>query len=399
MTRYNFDEVIDRRHTNSSKWDMNTIMFGSEDVLDLWVADMDFPSPEPVVRALRERLEHPLFGYTFPSEGLYEAIVERMQRVFGWKIKKEWIVFNGGVVDGLYSGVQAFTQTGDEVVIQPPVYYPFYAAIKNSGAQVLHNPLSNVNGSYAMDIKGLEALFAPRTSFPVRVPRVKALILCSPHNPVGRVWTPNELQAVAEVCVENDCLIFSDEIHCDLLSKGFKHTVTSTLSEEIEQKTITFMAASKTFNLAGLGTSFAIVPDDKLRKEYQLARAGRNSGNIMGMIALEAAFRYGDNYLHQLNDYLHENYRFFSSFMAEKLPQFRVSRLEGTYLAWVDMRSLNLSVAELQKFIREEARLALDDGYAFGPGGEGFQRFNIACPRSILVEALERLEKAVKNRH
>lgn len=398
MTRYNFDEVIERRNTNSSKWDMNMVMFESEDILDLWVADMDFPCPEPVIKALKERLDHPVLGYTFPSQGLYEAIVERMQRAFGWKIRKEWIVFNGGVVDGLYSAVQAFAQVGDEVIIQPPVYYPFYGAIKNSGAQVLHNPLSCVNGSYAMDVRGLEALFAPRTSFPVRVPRAKALILCSPHNPVGRVWTPNELQSVAEVCVQNDCLIFSDEIHCDLLSKGFKHTVTSTLSEEIEQKTLTFMAASKTFNVAGLGTSFVIIPNDKLRREYQLARAGRNSGNLFGMIALEAAFRYGENYLQQLLDYLHENFTYFSSFISEKLPGFKVTKLEGTYLAWVDMRSLKLSPLELQRFIRENARLALDDGYAFGPGGEGFQRFNLACPRSILTEALERLERAIATR-
>jgi cystathionine beta-lyase len=396
LTKYNFDEVIERRGTNSSKWDMNEIMFGKEDVLDLWVADMDFPCPEPVVRAIRERLEHPLFGYTFPSQGVYEAIVGRMQREFGWKIKKEWIVFNGGVVDGLYSTIQAFTHPGDEVVVQSPVYYPFFGAIKNSGAQVLNNPLKSISGSYYMDVEGLAELFVPRTTFPVRVPKVKAFILCSPHNPVGRVWKPHEIKAAADICVKNDCLILSDEIHAELLMKGHKHTVTATLSEEIEQLSFTYMAASKTFNLAGLGTSFVIIPNDKLRNIYIASRAGRNSGNMMGLIALEAAFRYGDPWLYQLRDYLQGNFDFLKSFIAEKLPQLKLTDLEGTYLAWIDMTGLNLPPLELQRFIRERARLALDDGYAFGPGGEGFQRINIACPRPILKEALERLREAVR---
>jgi cystathionine beta-lyase len=371
-------------------------MFGSEDVLDLWVADMDFACPEPVVRAMRERLEHPLFGYTFPAASLLEAIVERMHREFGWKIKKEWIVFNGGVVDGLYSTLHAFTHPGDEVIIQPPVYYPFLGAIKNTGAQMLANQLKNVNGHYTMDVDNFASHFVPRTSFPLRVPRVKAFILCSPHNPVGRVWNPGELKAVADICVANDCLILSDEIHAELLLKGHKHTVTAMLSEEIADKTITYMAGSKTFNLAGLGTSFAIVQNDKLRKEYVASRAGRNSGNLMGMIALEAAFRYGDPWLHQMRDYLQGNYEFFKSFVETRIPQLKVTNLEGSYLLWVDMSALGLGPLDLQKFIREEARLALDDGYAFGAGGEGFQRFNLATPRSILREALERLEKAVK---
>ncbi|HHW98735.1 MAG TPA: putative C-S lyase [Firmicutes bacterium] len=393
--QYNFDQIIDRRHTNSSKHDNNAVMFGREDVLDLWVADMDFPVPTPVAEAIKKRAEHPIYGYTFPPASLYEAIVERVDRLYGWKIKKEWIIFNAGVVNGLYSAVEAFSHRGDELIVQPPVYYPFFGAIKNTGRQVIHNPLKEVNGRYEMDFEGLEKLFEVRTSFPVRMPRIKALVLCSPHNPVGRVWTKEELQRLAEICVKHNCLIFSDEIHCDLLAPGVEHTVTATLSPEIEQHTITFMSASKTFNIAGLATSFVIIPNDELRQRYVAARAGHNSGNVFGFVATEAALTQCDDYLEQLRAYLHENYRFFSEFIAERLPMLRVANLEGTYLAWVDMRQLGMSPLELQTFMREKARLALDDGYAFGPGGEGFQRFNLACPRSIVEEALLRLEKAI----
>ncbi|NLW16728.1 MAG: putative C-S lyase [Firmicutes bacterium] len=393
--QYNFDQLIDRRNTNSSKHDNNRVMFGREDVLELWVADMDFPAPAPVVEAIKKRAEHPIYGYTFPPASLYEAIVNRLDRLYGWKIKKEWIVFNAGVVNGLYSAVEAFTQRGDELIVQPPVYYPFYGAIKNTGRQVIHNPLREVDGRYEMDFEGLEKLFEVRTSFPVRTPRIRALILCSPHNPVGRVWTKEELERLAEICVKNNCLIFSDEIHCELLAPGAEHTVTASLSSEIEQRTITFMSASKTFNIAGLATSFVIIPNDELRQRYIAARAGHNSGNLFGFVATEAALTQCDDYLEQLRNYLHENYKFFREFINTRLPQLRVAEMEGTYLAWVDMRQLGMDPLELQDFIRNKARLALDDGYAFGPGGEGFQRFNLACPRSIVEEALLRLEKAI----
>jgi len=394
VPRYNFDQVIDRKNTNSVKWDMNKVFFESDDVLDMWVADMDFPCPEPVIEAMRQRLEHPMLGYSIPSDSVFDAIVERMQRRFGWSIQRDWIVFSGGVIDGLYTAVQAFTTPGDEVVIQPPVYYPFYEIIKNCGAQVTLNQLIEHEGTYRMDFSGLKKLHTPKLTFPARIPRIKALLLCNPHNPVGRVWSKHELEQVASICCENDSLILSDEIHCDLLAKGKQHMVLSSISPEIAQRTLTFMSASKTFNLAGLGTSFVVIPNDTLRRQFIAARAGRNNGNMFGLIALEAAFRHCDDYLEQLLDYLSENVAFFTRFMSERLPELKVTPLEGTYLAWVDMRSLGLSPEQLQRFMRQ-ARLALDDGYAFGPGGEGFQRFNLACPRSILEEALTRLEKAV----
>ena len=332
---------------------------------------------------------------TFPGDGVYEAIIDRMDRLYGWKIKREWILFNAGVVNGLYSAVQAFSHPGDEFIIQPPVYYPFYSSIEKNGCKILYNILQENNGRYEMDFDGLEELFQPRTTFPTRTPRIKGLILCSPHNPAGRVWTPEELTRLANICLENDCLILSDEIHCELLAKGVKHTPTATLSPEIEQQTITFMSASKTFNVAGLSTSFVIIPNEKLRRQYSNLRAGRNSGNMFGYVATEAAFKYGDDYLEQLREYLDGNRQFFADYIHKHIPRLRVIDSEGTYLAWVDMRALGMDPQELQRFIREEARLALDDGFAFGPGGEGFQRVNLACPRAIVEEAVKRLEKAV----
>lgn len=395
--KYDFDRIIDRRGTNSSKWDLNKTMFGTEDVLDMWVADMDFECPEPVLRAIRERLEHPILGYTFPPQSLYEAIVDRMERFYGWKIQKEWIVFNSGVVNGLFSAVDAFCRPGDELILQPPVYYPFYRTSKNLGVVPLENRLKFDGKRYTMDFDALEKMFEAHTTFPVHLPRIKMLVLCSPHNPVGRVWTKEELKTLSEICLKNDCIVVSDEIHCDLMLYGSRHTVTSTLSEEIQHNTITLMAASKTFNLAGLGTSFAVIPDPEKRKAYALVRGGHSSGNLFGHIALEAAFEHGDEYLSQLCEYLTGNMEYFCSYIEKNIPKLKIVRPEGTYLAWLDMRELGLSNKELQHFVRFKARLALDDGYAFGPGGDGFQRVNLACPRSTVEEALARLEAAVNS--
>ncbi|MHB8156910.1 MAG: MalY/PatB family protein [Desulfocucumaceae bacterium] len=394
---YDFDKIINRKNTGSIKWDNNLILFGEEDLLAMWVADMDFPSPAPVVEAIRSRAEHPFYGYTNPTQSLYEAIAERIERYYGWKIKKEWIVLSTGVVNGLHLAVKAFTQPGDEVIVQPPVYYPFYSVIKNNGCQVLHNPLKFDGTRYSMDTEGLVNLFSPVTTFPMRRPRAKMLMLCSPHNPVGRVWNAEELMELGEICLRNDCMILSDEIHCDLLAPGLKHTATATLSRELEQQTITFMSASKTFNLAGLDTSFAIIPNSGWRKSFISAQEGHGRGNIFGLVALEAAYRHGDEYLEQLQHYLFQNLTFFIDFIEKRIPSLKVIRPEGTYLAWVDMRGLGMEVLALQSFIRKKARLALDDGYVFGPGGEGFQRFNLACPRDLLEEALMRLEKAVSS--
>ncbi len=393
--KYDFDTLVDRSNTSSSKWGYRKALFGRDDVLPMWVADMDFPAPAEVVEAVRSRAEHPIYGYTVPPSSLWKAIIERLDRFYGWKIKEEWICLTAGVVNGLYSAISAYARPGDEIVVQPPVYYPFYGAVKNTGCQTVYSHLKFDGERYTMDFDGLEDLFRGRSTFPARSPRIKALILCSPHNPVGRVWTRDELATLGRICAEHECVLLSDEIHCDLLTPGARHIVTATISEEIAQNTVTFMSASKTFNLAGLGTSFVVIPNDRLRREFMRARAGHNSGNLFGYAALEAAFRYGDDYLTQLRAYLAGNLRYFTEFLKARLPELKLIRPEGTYLAWVDLRGLGFTPAELQDFIRNKARLALDDGFAFGPGGEGFQRVNLACPRSIVVEATDRLEKAI----
>jgi cysteine-S-conjugate beta-lyase len=394
-TAYDFDGVIDRRNTSSMKWDQNAELFGNADVLSMWVADMDFPCPEPVLDAIRRRVDHPVLGYTIVPESVYDAIIGWVERRHGWRIRKEWIVVTPGIVNALHTAVRAFTHPGDEVIVQPPVYYPFFRAVKNSGAQLLYNQLIFDGARYTMDFAGLEALFRPATRFPIRIPKARLFVLCSPHNPVGRVWTGEELARLGDICLANDCVLLSDEIHCDLMLPGTHHTVTATISSALEQHTITFMSASKTFNLAGLDTSFAVIPNAQWRRQFTAAQAGHGSTNLFGLVALEAALRHGDDYLTQLRAYLAGNVEYFIDYVEQRLRPLRVIRPEGTYLVWVDMRGLGMDAAALQSFVRTRAKLALDDGYAFGPGGEGFQRFNLACPRRVLEEALKRLECAV----
>jgi cystathionine beta-lyase len=394
--RYDFDQLHERRGTNSVKWDLKESLFGQDDLLAMWVADMDFPCPEPVVRALSQRVDHPFYGYSFAPDSLYEAIINRARERYGWSIEKEWIVLNAGVIEGLYSAVKALTRPGDEVVVQPPVYYPFYNVVRQAGCQLTYNPLRLEGTRYTMDLENLDGLFRPVTTFPTRYPRIKLLVLCNPHNPVGRVWSREELLDLGRTCLLNQCAIVSDDIHCDLLVGSSRHTPLASLSEELAQHTITLMAGSKTFNLAGLATSYAIIPNPRWREIFRQVRAGHGPINLFGLVALEAAYRQADDYLEQLLAYLKGNVRFFTEYIGEKLPQLTVIPPEGTYLVWVDMRGLGLNGRQLQQLLRERARLAVDDGYAFGPGGEGFQRFNLACPRSVVAEALKRLETAVK---
>jgi cystathionine beta-lyase len=467
--RYDFDRIIDRRGTGSAKWDLNEELFGTDDVLDMWVADMDFPCPQPVIEALRRRLEHPIFGYGFPPDSLYRAVIDRMDRFFGWKVEKDWITFTPGVVSALHAAVRAVAAVGAGIVVQPPVYYPFFRAVTDNGCQLVHNrlrlegsgtatrsePGSEGGGTcgrpgaspadppgpvrYVMDYDDLEEHFRTAPGFPGKSHRIRGLILCSPHNPVGRVWTREELERLAEICLRNDCVIISDEIHCDLLLSGSRHIPTATLSPEVEAGTITLMAPSKSFNLAGLSASFAIIPDAGLRRRFEQARGGQGGVNVLGLVAMEAALREGDDYLSQLNAYLARNMRFFAGALKD-IPGLRLvppEGPEGTYLAWVDMSGLagergmvrpektgrrggpagavpggtgpggtgpggtdrggrTVDDEALRRFMLQEARIATDPGYIFGPGGEGFHRFNLACPRSVVEEAVTRLERAVR---
>jgi len=395
--RYDFDRVIDRRNTDCMKHDHNAAFFGTDDVLPMWVADMDFPCPEPVLEAMRRRLDHPILGYTYPPDSLYRAIIDRMGRVYDWSVQKDWITFVPGVVDGVYAAVRALTQPGDEVVIQPPAYFPFFPAVTNNGCQIVNNPLRLEGDRYVMDFDDLARRFATVAGFPGKTHRIRALVLCSPHNPVGRVWTADELRRLGDLCLANDCVIISDEIHCDLLVGKARHTPTAGLSLELAKATITLMAPSKSFNLAGLGASFAIIPDPELRRRFARARAGQGGVNLLGFVAMEAALRDGGDYLAQLNAYLVGNVAAFARGLAG-IPGVRLAPdtgPEGTYLAWVDMRELGLDDEALKNFMLGKARIATSYGWMFGPGGEGFQRFNLACPRSLVEEAISRLAAAV----
>ncbi len=386
---FDFDKVSDRRNTNSAKWDLVEALHQDPDILPMWVADMDFNTAPCVIDALKRQAEQGIFGYTLPPKSYLDAVVKWVRRRHGWQISPEWLTYSPGVVTALNLCILAYTRPGDRVIIQPPVYYPFAKAIQNNGRRVRNNPLVFDGNRYAMDFADLQTRARNRTAL---------MILCSPHNPVGRVWTREELIGVAEFCLKNDILLVSDEIHSDLVYRNHKHVPTASISEEIAQNTITCIAPSKTFNLAGLKTSVLIIPNPKIRRQYQTMLENLSLGmiNTFGIAALEAAYSYGESWLEALLDYLEANMAFTISYFKEKIPGIRALASEGTYLLWLDCRQLGLDNKALDEFMLKKARIWLDDGPMFGPGGEGFQRMNIACPRATLEEALERIEKAVK---
>jgi cystathionine beta-lyase len=385
---YDFDTIIDRTTKNSSKWTLMKKLTGLDDLIPLWVADMDFAVVPEVVEALKERAAHPIFGYTAPSEGYYKGLINWMDKRHGWKgVEQDWILWTPGVVAGFSIAIQAYSQPGDKVVIQPPVYYPFKNQILGTGRQIIENPLKNVDGYYEMDFEDLAAKIDNRT---------KMIILCSPHNPVSRVWRRGDLEKLAAICKEKDIIIVSDEIHNDLILGNIKHTPTAIVSEDAMQRTVTLVAPSKTFNLAGLTNANAIIPNKKLRDAFQ-AQVSKGSGhsNIFGMIAQDAAFNHGEAWLEELLTYLRGNLKLLEDFIAAKIPGLKLYPLEGTYLAWIDCSCLGLDDKELSDFMLKKAKLWLDDGTLFGTGGSMFMRVNLACPRSLLKKALENLEKAV----
>jgi len=386
---YDFDTIIDRHGTSSSKWDRREKAVGVPDVVPMWVADMDFASPLPVVEALRERVDHGIFGYTERTGSYYAALASWMQRRFDWDIQKKKIVFTPGVIVALNLIIQAYTQPGDKVIIQQPVYHPFSYAILNNKRQLINNQLQIQNGRYVMDLDQLKKSIDSRT---------RLLILCSPHNPVGRVWTKEELLRLAEICLDNNIIIVSDEIHADLVLKGQVHTPTATLSEEIADIVVTCTAPTKTFNIAGLGVANTIISNSKLYDQFYATvnNAGLEMTNVFAKVAIEAAYNHGEEWLLRLLDYLQGNYKFLVSFLKSHIPQISVFPLEGTYLAWLDFRKLGLSDKDMKYFLIHEAKVWLDEGTKFGGGGKGFQRMNIGCPRKLLEEGLTRIANALK---
>ena len=387
---YNFDEIIDRQKTDSIKYDLRKLIFGREDVLPMWVADMDFKTPDFIIESIKNRLNHPVLGYTLEPSGMDEAIMDWMKTRHGWHIRKEWIVSGPAVVPSMAVLVHAFSDPRDEIIVQKPVYFPFFRTITNHNRYILNNPLTNRNGRYEMDLDDLIKKITPRT---------KMIFLCNPHNPGGRVWREKELKALADICLENNILIISDEIHSDLVLFGNKHIPTASINEDISRNTITCMSSSKTFNTAGLASAYVIISNLKNRRIYKekLNDFHLNIGNIAGLFAQEAAYRNGSEWLKQLLKYLEGNIDYLVDFMQKHLPSVKVMKPEGTYLVWMDFRDANIDTKKIKKFIIEEAGLGLSDGFLFGEEGLGFQRLNLACPRSVLKKGLEGLLKAFNN--
>ena len=376
------DQIIDRRGTCCYKWDRYP-----EDVLPLPVADMDFVSPEPVLRGLHQRVDHGVFGYTEAPGALYDVIRERLDALYGWEVTKEQILFLPGVVVGFNLACHAIGEPGDAVLVQPPVYGPFLSAPGNARRVLQCAEVQRRGDRYEVDFDAFEAAMTERT---------RTFILCNPHNPVGRVYERGELERMAEICLRHDVVICSDEIHCDLLFSGHEHIPIASLAPEVAQKTITLMAPSKTFNIAGLKCSFAVIQDEALRERYRTAHAGLVSGvNLFGYPAALAAYSEGQEWLLQVLAYLEGSRDLLRDYVTEELPGIEMVVPEGTYLAWLDCRAAGIP-GRPGAFFLEAARVALNEGAAFGPGGEGFVRLNFACTRALLQEALERMKGALQ---
>lgn len=394
--KYDFNQICDRKNTNCFKWDFIQSIFGNDDVIPMWVADMDFPVATPIVEALKRRVEHEFYGYTKASTDVIQSVVDRMWDKYAWKIKPEWIVFTPGVVPALNIAVRMLTHPGDEIILQEPVYYPFFPAVTSSGCQIVNNQLKLINGRYEMDYEDLEHQFHARIGMLPVPNRIKAIMLCNPHNPVGRLWNKEELTKLGDIAIKHGVVVISDEIHCELLFKDHQHTPFASISEEFEQNSIVCMSPSKTFNLAGLEVSSIIIPNKKLRHLFINTRTGiLPEPNLFGYTALEAAYRFGDEWLDQLLDYLQGNLDFLLKYFANRIPKIKVIKPQGTYLIWLDCRDLGMDDMTLRNFMRDKAKVGFDDGFLFGSGGSGFQRMNIACPRPILEEALIRIETMV----
>ncbi|MGY0692755.1 MalY/PatB family protein [Virgibacillus sp. FSP13] len=388
--RYDFDQVISRYNTNSVKWDKTEKLFGHKDILPMWIADMDFACPKPVVDAIKERAEHGIFGYTSRSRDYFGAFIDWVERRHNWSIQKQWIRCTPGIMSALSIAIQSFTNERDKIIIQNPVYTPFTEVVEKNNREIVLNPLKLENERYVMDYENLEKMVVNTD--------VKMVILCNPHNPVGRVWTKEELIKLGQICLENNVLIISDEAHLDLVYKGYTHTPFASISEEFAANSITCTAPSKTFNLAGVQMANIIIPGKELRNTFTntIDRLYLGLSNTFGVTAVESAYKYGEDWLDQFLDYLEGNLTFLTKFIETNMKEIKVIPPEGTYLVWLDFRNLGMDAKELEDFLQNKAKVAFDEGYTFGPGGEGFTRINIACPRSILEEGLKRIEKEVK---
>ena len=390
--KFDFDKIIQRKGTNSLKYDFAEEYGKPADALPLWVADMDFQTAPPILKRLEQLVQHGIFGYTDHKEDYVQAVKNWYQHRFAWDIQGEWIVKMPGVVAALAMAVRAFTKEGDSVLIQRPVYHPFSSVVETNRRNLVNNPLKLVNGYYEIDFDDFEKKIVDH--------QVKLFILCSPHNPVGRVWKEWELRRMGEICLKHKVLVASDEIHSDFVWQGFRHRVFASLSPAYREITITCTAPSKTFNLAGLQAANVMIADPQLRERFRQESwsSGYSELNAMGLAACQAAYEEGGEWLEELKEYIWGNYLFLKEYLEAKMPQVTPGVLEGTYLVWLDFRNLGLGEEKLEEMIVNRARVWFNGGTVFGPEGEGFQRVNIACPRPVLQEALKRLEQAVNHR-
>jgi cystathionine beta-lyase len=386
--KYDFDKRIDRTNTASYKWDQSEKLFGRSDILPLWVADMDFEAPKEVVEAITRRAEQGIYGYTIRTKGFYDAIIGWLSKRHGWNIKQDWITSSPGVVPALSILVQEFTEPGDSVILQSPVYYPFYDLIKMNGRTVVDNALILEKGQYSIDFELLEQQAKEGA---------KLLLLCSPHNPGGRVWKREELERIGEICAKYNVLVVADEIHHDLVFSGHKHIPFASLSEACAQSSVTCIAPSKTFNLAGLQAASVIIPNEEIRRKYnaKLKTLSLHMESYFGLTAIESSYTHGEQWLDQLLSYLEGNLNYLLEYAENHLPDVKVMKPDGTYLVWMDCTAISDKPQELKQLMFDKAGIAFSEGSVFGSQGAGYLRINIACPRSILAEALDKFASAV----
>lgn len=385
-----FKYVHDRNHTRSVKWDLRKTIFGTNDVIPMWVADMDFPAPAEVNEAIMRRAKHGIYGYTTINQDVKQSIVDWQFKRHNWQIKPSWLSFSPGVVTGLHIAIQALTNPGDEILIQTPVYTPFYDVIETHNREIIKNPLVLENDHYTIDFNDLEAKL--KTG-------VKAFILCSPHNPVGRVWTKSELEKIAHLCLKYNVLILADEVHADLVFPEHEHTPMAAMCKDTSAQIVTFNAPSKTFNLAGLQASYIITENEELRTKInqQLNKQGISTLNTVGNIALEAAYTYGEQWLNDLLHVLHDNKKYVVDRLKRETTLLDVIDSEGTYLLWLNCQKFDMNPEVLQKFFVQQAKVGLNPGSSYGREGNTFMRMNIACPRPTLEEGVNRIIQAVND--
>lgn len=385
--KYDFDKTIDRRATNSYKWDS-----APEGVLPMWVADMDFRTAPAIIDALQKRVAHGILGYTHVPDAYYDAVTSWFSRRHGWDIDREWIIYTSGVVPAVSAVIKAMTVPGDKVIVQTPVYNCFFSSIRNNGCEIVSNPLRRTADTYEMDFDALERCAAD--------PRAKVMLLCNPHNPAGRVWTPDELTRLGNICLRNGVTVVADEIHCELVYQGFKYTPFASLSDAFLHRSVTCVSPSKAFNIAGLQIANIVAFDNDLRSRIDKAININEvcDVNPFGVAATIAAYNEGEEWLNQLVDYLHGNYEAMAEFCRRELPEFPITRLEGTYLVWMDCSSLGMPSDALEHALLDDARLWLNAGTMYGAEGEGYMRWNIACPRSVMLDGLNRFLNFVRSR-